>query len=86
MKLGPVTKLDKKNKTTSKKLGNDVMLKNCDVIVIFPIYDQFGAIRKPDSGCSFVKLTFSSTVTFHITRPANRTKKSLTQLSHFCFE
>ena len=23
---------------------------NCDVIVIFPIYGQFGAIRKPDSG------------------------------------
>ena len=22
---------------------------NCDVIVIFSIYDQFGAIRKPDS-------------------------------------
>ena len=22
----------------------------CDVIVIFPIYGQFGAIRKPDSG------------------------------------
>ena len=26
------------------------MLENCDVIVIFPIYGQFGAIRKPDSG------------------------------------
>ena len=26
------------------------MLENCDVIIIFPIYDQFGAIRKPDSG------------------------------------
>ena len=23
---------------------------NCDIIVIFPIYDQFGANRKPDSG------------------------------------
>ena len=23
---------------------------NCDVIVIFPIYGQFGAIRKLDSG------------------------------------
>ena len=22
----------------------------CDVIVIFPIYDQFGRIRKPESG------------------------------------
>ena len=25
------------------------MLANCDVIVIFLIFDQFGAIRKPDS-------------------------------------
>ena len=50
MKLGPVTKLDKRNKTTSKKFDDDVMSENCDVIVIFPIYGQFGAIRKPDSG------------------------------------
>ena len=41
MKLGPVTKLDKKNKTASKKIGDDVMLGSCDGIVIFPIYDQF---------------------------------------------
>ena len=25
------------------------MLENCEVIVIFPIYDQFGTIQKPDS-------------------------------------
>ena len=25
------------------------MLENCDVILIFPFYGQFGAIRKPDS-------------------------------------
>ena len=51
MKLGPVTKLDKRNKTMSKKFGDDVISTNCDVIVSFPIYGQFGAIRKPDSGC-----------------------------------
>ena len=50
MKLGPVTKLDKRNKITSKKFDDDVMSANSDVIVIFPIYGQFGAIRKPDSG------------------------------------
>ena len=50
MKLEPVTKLDKRNKTTSKKFGDDVMLANCDVIVIFLIYGQFGANRKPDFG------------------------------------
>ena len=56
MKLGPVTKHDKRNKTTSKKFDDDVMLANCDVIVIFPIYGQFGDIWKPDSGCIVHKL------------------------------
>ena len=50
MKLGPVTKLDKKNKTRSKKFGDGVISKNCDVIVIFLIYGQFGATQKPNSG------------------------------------
>ena len=55
MKLGPVTKLDKGNKTASKKFDNDVMSKNCDVVGIFPIYGQFEAIRKPDSGSIICK-------------------------------
>ena len=49
MKLLPVTKLDRRNKTTSKKLCFDVMSENCDVIVIFWISGQFGAVRWPDS-------------------------------------
>ena len=53
MKLGPVTKINKRNK--SKIFDNDVMSKNSDVIVIFPIYSQLGAIRKPDSGCIVCK-------------------------------
>ena len=44
MKLGPETKLEKKNKTTSKNVHDDVMSKNCDVIAILPIYVQFGTI------------------------------------------
>ena len=36
--------------TTSRKAEDDVMLANCDVIVIFPIYGQFVAILMPDSG------------------------------------
>ena len=35
MKLGPVTNLDKGNKTTSKKIDDDVISENYDVIVIF---------------------------------------------------
>ena len=45
MKLEPVTKTDKISKTTAKK-DDGFLLSNCDVIVIFPIYGQFGAIRK----------------------------------------
>ena len=50
MKLEPVIKLDKKNTATSKKFDDDAISANFDVIVFFPIYGQFAAIRKPDSG------------------------------------
>ena len=47
MKLAPVTKLDKRNKATSKKSEIDVMLENCDVIAIFfnlwPIWSNLEA-------------------------------------------
>ena len=50
MKLGLVTKLDKRNKEKSKKIDDNFMLANCDVIVIFLIYGQFGEIPKLDPG------------------------------------
>ena len=37
MKLGPVTKLDKRNKTTSKKFGDDVMSKTVTPLPFSPI-------------------------------------------------
>ena len=49
MKLRPVTKLNKRNKTTSKDFDDDVISENCDVIAIFSILGQFGAARKPGS-------------------------------------
>ena len=49
MKLGPVAKIDKRNETASKNW-------NCDIIAFFPIYNQFGAIQKPDSGCIVCKI------------------------------
>ena len=55
MKLGPVTKLDKRNKTTSKKFDNDLMSEHCDVTVIYSIYGRFGAIRKPEYKCRVCK-------------------------------
>ena len=50
IKLGPVTKLDKWNTSTSKKYDSEVMSANSDVIIFFPIYGQFAAIRMPDTG------------------------------------
>ena len=50
MKLRPETKIEKRNKTTLKKFDDDAMSANYDVIVIFLIYGQFAAIRKPDFG------------------------------------
>ena len=76
MKLGPITKLDKKNKLMPKKFDDDVMSANCGVIVIFPIFGQFGAIRKLNSG----------PIVWNLTKSENRTKKSLTQFSRYCFE
>ena len=46
MKLGAISKLDKRNKSTSKLFENDFMAANYDVIVFF----QFMAVtRKPYS-------------------------------------
>ena len=59
MKLGPETKLNKRNKTTTTKFDDDVMSENCDVIAIFSICGQFGAIWKPNSGCIVCK-TYNS--------------------------
>ena len=86
MKLGPVTKLDKRKKITSKKLDVDVMLRNCDVIVIF--LDFWPVLSSPEAGFQTQNLQKLSSVivTFRLTKTENRTKKSLTQLSHYCFE
>ena len=75
MKFGPVTKLDKRSKTISKKVVDDIMSTSYDIIVIFPIYGQFRAIAKPDSGRIVCK-TYSFI----------KTEKSLTQLLHYCFK
>ena len=56
MKLGPVTKFNKRNKTLSKTFDDDVISANCDVIVIFLIYGQFGATWKMDSECIVCKI------------------------------
>ena len=59
MKFAPITKVDKRNQTTSKKFDDGVMSQNCDVIVVFFIYGQFGAIQKLDSGLIVCKTHIS---------------------------
>ena len=50
MNLESVTKLDQRKKTTLKKIDDDVMSENFDVIAFFWIFGQFGGVRRPDSG------------------------------------
>ena len=86
MKLGPVTKFDKRNKATSKNM----MLTSCRKFVTSLSFfgflanlEQFGG-QIPDTESA--KVMFSVIVTTCLTKTENRTKKSLTQLSHYCFE
>ena len=84
MKFGLVTKLDKRNTVRLKRF--DEFSESCDVIVIFPIYSQFGAIRKPYPGRKIIKLTFSIIATFYLAKTENITKTFITQLLYYCFE
>ena len=86
MKLRPVTKLDKRKRTTLKKNNDDVILENCDIIIIFPIYGQLGAIRKPDSGRIVFKNYIFINSNLLSYKSEVRTKKSQTQLPNYWFE
>ena len=86
MKLGPVTKLDKRNTATLKNFDVDVMSSNCVIIVIFIIYGQpDGVNQNPDSERMDCK-TYIFIKSFYLTKTENRTKKSLAQLSYYCYE
>ena len=62
------------------------MSRNSNVIAIFLIYGQFGAIQKLDSGRIVCKTYIFIKVNFYLMKTENRTKKHLTQLSDYCFE
>ena len=78
MKLGPVTKPDKKNMATSY-IYMTVRLRRQDVI-IFLIYGQFEAIQKLDYGRMVCKTCIFIIITFFLTKTVIRTKKSNTAL------
>ena len=86
MKLGPVTKIDNRNKTSSKNLDVDVMseiVTSLSFFLFLPNLEQSGSrILTAESA----NVMFSVIVTFCLTKTENRAKKSVTQFSHYCFE
>ena len=82
MKLGPVTKLDKKNK---KKKYDDGFMSQ---MVASLSFSQFMTnLQLPGSqilDAWFKKLIFSLTITFCLIKIEKGTQNSLTQLSHYC--
>ena len=86
MKLGVVTEPDKRNKATSKKFDYVVISTNRDIIFFFPIYGQFAAIQKLDSGRMVYKTYIFINSNLYLTEPESRTKKSLAQLLYYCFK
>ena len=71
-------------KQNSQILKRDLQLSTIMRVqsIISQFFGQFGAVQRPDPA----KVIFSFIVTFCLTKNENRTKKSLTQLSHYCFE
>ena len=81
IKLWPTSKIEKKNTMTSKKLENNIISTKYDVVVIFSIYGQYGAMLKTNS----LILGFSLMATSYPRKLGHRTK-SLTQPWYYCFE
>ena len=86
MKLGPVTKIDRETKQHQKNLR----MTSCWIIVTLFLFFGFLANLEPSGGripgTESAEVMFSVTITFYLTKTENRTKKFLTQLSHYCFD
>ena len=87
IKLGPVNKLDKRNKTSSNNFNAGVMSANYDVIVIFLIFGQSGPIGKLDSGDIVCRTYIFININLKISQKlSTELKKTLKQPSYYCFE
>ena len=86
MKVREVIKLDKRNKTTSKNL---TMTSYCEIVTSLQLFQFTVNLEQSESripDVQSVKRMFSLTTTFYLTKTENRTNKSLTQLSYYCFK
>ena len=87
MKLGAVTKLDRRNASIPKKFNDDVMSASYGVIFFLK---KFMEKLQPSGGriwdaCS-IKLTFSLIITFYLKELENITQKTVTRLLYYYFE
>ena len=89
MKLRPVTKLGNRNRKTSKK-KNEMTMTSCRKIVTLLSFFRFLANLEQSGGripyTESAKVMFPVIANFCLTKTETRTKKYLTQLSHYCFE
>ena len=67
-------------------MDDDIILENYDVIVFLQFIANLQQSGNQILNAQPVKLTFSLIVTFYLLKTENRTKKSLSQLSHYCFK
>ena len=82
MKLGPVTKLEKKITAIPKKSDDGVISEFVTSLLFFGFMVNLEEFESRGPYLYSVKLTFSSTVTFCLTKTGNRSIESLTQLSY----
>ena len=79
MKLGPLSKLGKRNIMTSRTFDNDLIRVNYGAIFILQIFGEFASIWKPHSGRIIGNPQFSLMTTLYLTKTENRSKKPLTR-------
>ena len=84
MRLGP--EVDKRNKKTKKKWVDHVRSKIVTSLLFFGFLDNLEQSRDRIPDTESTKVLFSVIVTFCLTKTENRAKKSLTQLSYYCFD
>ena len=80
MKFEPRSKRIKRNTTRSKKFDINVLSANYNIIVICQVFNQFGAIRKPDFRRIVHELSIFISIDF-LTKTENTTKK-LQHIAH----
>ena len=75
MKVGPVSKIYKRNTATSRTINDDVMLTNFYVVVIFQFKVNLERSESRIQDVWSLIFLFSLTVTFYLTKTDSRTKR-----------